>query len=98
MLTAKFSTLPQMVADIEAERDKLRAFAIDVLRDWPDEGGPDGGWLQVMAIEHGLLKAHEPKPTYPCGKACNCAEYYSATEWKAGIVCYRRTALLKGTA
>lgn len=42
-----------------AARDKLRAFANDVMRAWP-EGGVDGGELQESALRHGLLEPSDP--------------------------------------
>ena len=74
---------------------KLRAFAQSVMSYWPD-GSPDGGDLQEIAENNGLLKQeirHEP-----CGENCACNDYVSSgTEWSDGITCYRRTLLLTGT-
>lgn len=44
---------------LEAHRDEI--------------GDIDGGWLQDVAIECGLL--HEVDVSEPCGEVCNCLEY-----------------------
>ncbi|OGO33092.1 MAG: hypothetical protein A2Z03_02170 [Chloroflexi bacterium RBG_16_56_8] len=78
----------------EAERDELRAFAQAVMECWP-MGDLDGGTLQDAAVTHGLLipeTRHEP-----CAEGCNCAENADAQEWSFGVVCYRKTPLLKGS-
>jgi hypothetical protein len=41
------------------QRDKLRAFAQDIMQAWP-EGDVDGGELQEAALRHGLLERSEP--------------------------------------
>ncbi len=41
------------------QRNKLRDFAQDIMRAWP-EGGVDGGELQEAALRHGLLEPSEP--------------------------------------
>lgn len=77
----------------EAERDALRAFAQGVMEAWP-MGDVDGGTLQDLAETHGLLRPetrHEP-----CGEGCSCAEYALPVEFADGVVCYRKTPLLKG--
>lgn len=73
--------------------EKLRRFAQRVMENWP-EGGIDGGGLQEIAIECGLLMAKDPPPTSPCGDNCTCADVVDADEWAEGVLCYRRTALL----
>ena len=82
------------------ERDALRAFAQDVMDDWPDGGDIDGGTLQDFALKNGLLRAKDPQPTEPCGDECLCA-YYSGrdpADWVDGVLCYERTAILLGHA
>jgi len=71
--------------------DRLRSFAQDIMRSWP-EGDVDGADLQEMAKKHGLLTPVEV--TEPCGEdgACNCAAYGGFP-----MTCYRKTPLLKGT-
>lgn len=79
--------------NLEAERDSLRAFAQAVMECWP-MGDLDGGTLQDAAVAHGLLvpeTRHEP-----CAEGCCCAENADAKEWTSGVVCYRKTLLLKG--
>lgn len=81
-------------ADQDDTISALRAFAQEVMECWP-MGDLDGGTLQDAAVKHGLLKPetrHEP-----CGEGCSCAEYADAQEWEGGVVCYRKTPLLKGS-
>ena len=73
---------------------RLRQFAKQLLKDWPDEPGVDGFYLQDMAVKYGLLKLKKPAPTKPCGNGCWCTTYYSDDDWKEGVRCYRRTELL----
>jgi hypothetical protein len=79
------------VAECEKEVASLRAFANEVMEDWP-EGAPDGGALQDYATKHGLLR--EVTMAGPCGDACGCSEFLSADEWPNE--CYRHTSLLTG--
>ncbi len=73
----------------------LRAFAIAVMECWPD-GGIDGGELQDLAIEHGLLLGVTRYE--PCSHdRCACADVYSLSDFDAGIQCYRRTDRLLGS-
>lgn len=76
--------------ELKAERDALRAFAQAVMESWPN-GDVDGGVLQELAHEHGLL--HCSEQTVPCSEECAC-EYYCVTE--EVIDCYRPTPLLTG--
>ena len=78
---------------LREENRKLRDFARAVMECWP-MGDLDGDTLQDAAVAHGLLKPetrHEP-----CGEGCNCAQYAEASEFESGVVCYRKTPLLKG--
>ena len=93
-LATTVQVLRDELAWVEAERDTLRAFAQEVMECWPTMGDLDGGTLQGAAVAHGLLvpeTRHEP-----CGEGCNCAENADAQEWSFGVVCYRKTPLLKG--
>lgn len=74
--------------------DRLIAFAREILSAWP-EGGIDGGDLQDIAVEHGLLV---PETRYaPCSEEdCCCAGYATEEEFAAGVICYRRADWLKG--
>ena len=78
-----------------ADIDNLRAFALAVLKDWP-EGAPDGFDLQNLGVKHGLLALKDPKPTEPCGDGCWCAGYFGADEFAGGVDCYIRTPILLG--
>ena len=44
----------EVCAAIESECEKLRAFANEIMDCWPD-GDVDGGFLQELAIWHGLI-------------------------------------------
>jgi hypothetical protein len=80
---------------ILAERDALRAFAQSVMEVWP-YGDLDGGTLQDIAHEHGLL---EPETrTEPCGENCACSESVTEGEFVTGVECYRKAPLLTGAA
>ena len=78
-----------------SENKKLRAFANDIMEAWPD-GGIEGDDLQEIACRHGMLAPeirHEP-----CGEWCQCngMNCLDSDDWKGGVECYRRTALLMG--
>lgn len=79
--------------DAADEVARLREFAQGCLDDWPDVG-MDGFDMQNLAVKHGLLAAHTV--TAPCGEACNCIEYHGLDGFSDGVVCYRKTALLRG--
>ena len=72
----------------------LRAFAQAVMDCWPDGWGIEGDDLQHISAEHGMLRPeirHEP-----CGDGCRCADHVLPNEWRDGVTCYRKTALLTG--
>ena len=78
-----------------AENEKLRAFAQDIMDEWPDVGTLDGFDLQELAVKHGLLA--ETTHHKPCAEeGCNCASMVDERDWIEGVQCYRGTALLKG--
>ncbi len=79
---------------VAAENAKLKGFARDILKDWPD-ASPDGFDVQDYAIKHGLLMAKAIKPTEPCGEFCACAEYFTRDEWGTGVECFERVAFIK---
>lgn len=68
------------------ELTALRTFAQRVMANWP-EGDVDGGDLQSIAVECGLLMPVDV--TQPCGEGCNCAGYGDFP-----LTCFRPTALL----
>lgn len=76
------------------EAARLRAFAQDILEDWPDVGYLDGFDLQQLAHKHGLLVSETRFER--CGEHCSCAEMVDQSEWDEGVTCFRKTALLKG--
>lgn len=81
-------------AVVREERDKLRAFAQEIMDHWP-ESGIDGDDLQEIAVKHGLLM---PTIRYArCNEeGCFCAGYASEKEFESGVVCFRKTDLLTG--
>ena len=86
---------PKSVSNCADENKKLRAFAREVMAAWP-EGGIEGEDLQEIAVKHGMLAPeirHEP-----CGEWCQCNSMncLDSDDWKGGVECYRRTALLTG--
>lgn len=82
---------------IKNERDKLRAFAQEIMDGWPDVGMLDGFDLQELAVKHGLLA--ETTRHKPCvEEGCNCAEMVDEQDWQEGVQCYHSTDLLKGIA
>jgi len=96
----------KLITDRDTIIEKLRAFANELMDEWPG-GSFDGGDLQDIAERHGLLKPttqHQPCCEL-CQKneshencSCACTEYYSSEEWVAGITCYRKTPLLTGAS
>lgn len=80
---------------LHAECEKLRAFAQDIMNEWPDVGTLDGLDLQELAVKHGLLA--ETTHHKPCAEEeCNCAGMVNERDWQEGVQCYRGTPLLKG--
>jgi hypothetical protein len=75
------------------EIEQLRAFAQEIMDHWP-ESGVDGDDLQNIAEKHGLIESTIKYD--PCGEGCSCSEYASKAEFKAGVVCFKRTKLLTG--
>lgn len=93
----KGELLKELDGRIADEKEKLRAFAREVMEAWP-EGGIEGDDLQEIACRHGML---EPEMRFePCGEWCNCQNLngLDSDDWKGGVECYRRTALLTGEA
>lgn len=85
---------PAEVVDATDDVNALRAFAQDVMSDWP-LSAPDGFDIQNYAIKHGLLLPQQRfEPCRP--EHCQCAEYFAEDEFKGGITCYRKTPRLIG--
>jgi hypothetical protein len=76
----------------ERDATALRAFAHDVMGEWPENCGVDGFEIQDLAEKHGLLRPEER--TESCGEGCQC-EAMSA-DWPTQ--CYRFTELYRGAA
>ena len=72
----------------ELDAAKLRAFAQEILKDWPD-CTVDGFDIQELADKNGLLVG--TMKTESCGESCNCEEYGDFP-----MLCYTKTELLKG--
>jgi hypothetical protein len=70
------------------DRDKLRAFALELLENWAD-GTSCNGILEPLALKHGLLVEQTMK--HSCGEDCTC---YEAGRFPNQ--CLRFTALLTG--
>jgi hypothetical protein len=89
-LTAPPIVRALVVALLEAESHslKLRAFAQEILEDWPETNEFEG--LQECAAKHGLLAAVSAEG--PCGAGCSCEEY----EARFPVKCWRKTKLLLG--
>ena len=96
--TPQRAALESALRELIADAENLRGFAQQLLGEWPDVGGEDGFALQAYALKFGLLEQKMPPPTEPCGENCNCAGYFDRDEWTDGVICYRKTARLKGDA
>lgn len=69
---------------------QLRAFAQELLKDFPYGGAIEGWDLEALAVKHGLLLPTEVSEA--CGEACGCAAYGDGFP----MTCNKRTALLTG--
>ena len=66
--------------------ESLASFALEILDEWPELSGFDGGDIQDIAEKHKILI---PRTVFaPCGESCNCIEFWSEEEMKAGVTCY----------
>lgn len=75
---------------LEAEVEALRQFANEIISDTLAGASFDGGDIQEMAIQYGLLQSEQRNE--PCGDVCNCSEFGFPVE------CFRKTKLLLGAA
>ena len=89
----KVRCLREELKRVKREVGVFRAFANELLTQWPEEAGIDGASLQDLCVKHSLLIATFPKE--PCLPNCWCAGYYGSGIWQ-GVVCYRKTELLTG--
>jgi hypothetical protein len=71
--------------------DKLRGFARDIMDLWPD-GNLEFGDIQEIAVKHGILKE---EIIYKECENCSCTQYYDEDDFKNGVVCYRKSDLIK---
>lgn len=72
----------------QGEPKPLREFCQQILELVAEGHDANGGYLQELAVAHGLLK--EVTKTEPCGEACLCAE---VTDFPT--TCYERTEIVK---
>lgn len=94
LMRARMDRLEAENAAMVDNLTKLRAFANELLKDWPDYMGLDGFELQDVAIKHGLLVGSTV--TKPCREeGCQCAEYHLEAEMESGVTCYRKSEVLK---
>lgn len=94
LMRARMDRLEKENATMVDDLAKLRAFAAELLKDWPDYMGLDGFELQDLAIKHGLLVGSTV--TQPCrAEGCQCAEYNTDAEMEGGVTCYRKSDVLK---
>ncbi len=82
-------SIRELLDNAEATIAGLRRFAQRVMESWP-EGGIDGGDLQDIAVECGLLAPVTVSEW--CGEGCRCVEYGVDFPFE----CFRKTALLLG--
>ena len=79
-----------LITTLERERDealKYKAFACELMNmctEYGSCGELDGGSLQSLAVEHGLLKVEQR--VVPCEDGCVCVEFVDDGET---IDCYR---------
>ena len=81
-----FTDLPSRVKTVVAERDQLKAFAVEMINAAFEGGSFDGGDIQDIAVKHGLLRIEKREDE--CGERCACREYGFPAQ------CYRKTELL----
>ena len=81
---------------IKADNDKLRAFASDVLKVFPDGGSWDALDIQEMAVNHGLLMSEIRKESCAVEgvSSCKCEDYCSSGDFDLGVECFRKTYLV----
>lgn len=73
----------QQLAQVTQAQGRYISFIRAIMRSWPD-GDLDGGELQELAHQYGILELHAV--TEPCGESCQCADYGDFP-----TTCYRLT-------
>lgn len=81
-------------AVVREERDKLRAFAQEIMSHWP-ERGIDGNDLQEMAKKHGLLISQIRYSPCLLG-GCFCSDRAAPASNSVVVTCFKETELLTG--
>lgn len=81
-----FADLPSRVKTVVADRDRIKAFAVEMVNASFEGGSFEGGDIQDIAVKYGLLQIEQREDE--CGEACACREYGFPAE------CYRKTPLL----
>lgn len=78
------------LAEVSADRDRLRAFCRELFAEseWPAGSDIGGFTFQELAVAHGLLR--EETRTEPCVKGCHCEQNYGIKELAKGLTCYRK--------
>jgi len=81
----------------EEQFESLCNFVFDVLADFPDMATLDGFDIQDIAVTRKVLI---PTTVYkPCQEeGCNCSEFYSDDDFKAGATCYKLVGWLRRVA
>ncbi|MGY2157127.1 hypothetical protein [Pseudomonas tolaasii] len=82
-----FADLPSHVKAVAAERNQLKAFAVEMINASFEGGSFDGGDIQDIGVKHGLLRIEQREEE--CGEGCACREYGFPAE------CYRKAPLLR---
>lgn len=72
--------------EVVAQRDQLKAFAVEMINASFEGGSFEGGDIQDIAVKHGLLRIDQREDE--CGEVCACREFGFPAQ------CYRKTGLL----
>lgn len=83
---ARLEEQAEEIQRLQAEVEALRQFVNEIISGTLAGGSFDGGDIQEMAVQHGLLRSEQRDEA--CGDVCNCSEFGFPCE------CFRKTALL----